>query len=150
MKEVFKTRINFGSYIWGIAMIIFIVVISYEGLEKGLYTGTLLMFLVFALTWYFTFFYKRYWIEDNKLFIKSIWGIKSVNIMSVRKLETEKVDWFRTMRLTILRPYRKGIILHYNFADDVFIDPENAAQFIDKLKQIAPKIHIIEGNVNGK
>ncbi|WP_286843160.1 MULTISPECIES: PH domain-containing protein [Sphingobacterium] len=144
MREVFKTHIHFGSYIWGVVVIIFIAGISYEDLQRGLYTGALLLFVVFALTWYFTFFFKRYWIEDNKLFIKSISGTKSVDIISIRKLETEKVDWFGTMRLTILRPYRKGMILHYNVIDDIFVDPENPTQFIDKLKQIAPSINVIE------
>lgn len=92
----------------------------------------------------FYIFFKRYWIEDNKLFIKSISGTKSVDIISIRKLETEKVDWFGTMRLTILRPYRKGMILHYNVIDDIFVDPENPTEFIDKLKQIAPSINVIE------
>ncbi|WP_394676325.1 PH domain-containing protein [uncultured Sphingobacterium sp.] len=145
MREVFKTQINFGSYIWGAAMIIFIVMLSYGGLEKGLYLGTLLLFGVFAITWYFTFFYKRYWIEGDKLFIKTVSGTKSVDITSIRKLETDKVDWFGTMRLTILRPYRKGMVLHYNKIDDIFVDPENPTEFIDKLKQIAPNIDVIVG-----
>jgi len=145
MREVFKTQINFGSYIWGAAMIIFIVMLSYGGLEKGLYLGTLLLFGVFAITWYFTFFYKRYWIEGDKLFIKTVSGTKSVDITSIRKLETDKVDWFGTMRLTILRPYRKGMVLHYNKIDDIFVDPENPTEFIDKLKQIAPNIDVIAG-----
>lgn len=145
MREVFKTQINFGSYIWGVAMIIFIVMLFYGGLEKGLYLGTLLLFGVFAITWYFTFFYKRYWIEGDKLFIKTVSGTKSVDITSIRKLETDKVDWFGTMRLTILRPYRKGMVLHYNKIDDIFVDPENPAEFIDKLKQIAPNIDVIAG-----
>ncbi|WP_312335507.1 hypothetical protein [Sphingobacterium sp.] len=145
MKEVFKTHIKFGSYIWGIATILIIVMLSYEGLEKGLYLGTLLLLGVFALTWYFTFFYKRYWIEGDKLFIKTVSGTKSVDITSIRKLETDKVDWFGTMRLTIIRPYRKGMLLHYNLADDLFVDPENPTQFIDKLKQIAPNIDVIKG-----
>lgn len=145
MREVFKTQINFGSYIWGVAMIIFIVMLSYGGLEKGLYLGTLLLFGVFAITWYFTFFYKRYWIEGDKLFIKTVSGTKSVDVTSIRKLETDKVDWFGTMRLTILRPYRKGMVLHYNKIDDIFVDPENPTEFIDKLKQIAPNIDVIAG-----
>ncbi|MGJ1237259.1 MULTISPECIES: hypothetical protein [Sphingobacterium] len=145
MREVFKTQINFGSYIWGVAMIIFIVMLSYGGLEKGLYLGTLLLFGVFAITWYFTFFYKRYWIEGDKLFIKTVSGTKSVDITSICKLETDKVDWFGTMRLTILRPYRKGMVLHYNKIDDIFVDPENPTEFIDKLKQIAPNIDVIAG-----
>ncbi|MGE8428745.1 MAG: hypothetical protein ACN6O7_12740 [Sphingobacterium sp.] len=56
MREVFKTHIPFGSYIWGVVVIIFIAGISYEDLQRGLYTGALLLFAVFALTWYFTFF----------------------------------------------------------------------------------------------
>jgi hypothetical protein len=119
--------------------------LSYGGLEKGLYLGTLLLFGVFAITWYFTFFYKRYWIEGDKLFIKTVSGTKSVDITSIRKLETDKVDWFGTMRLTILRPYRKGMVLHYNKIDDIFVDPENPTEFIDKLKQIAPNIDVIVG-----
>ncbi len=145
MREVFKTHISFGSYIWGVAMTIFIVMLSYEGLEKGLYLGTLLLFGIFAITWYFTFFYKRYWIEGDKLFIKTVFGTKSVDITSIRKLETDKVDWFGTMRLTILRPYRKGLVLHYNKIDDIFVDPESPTEFIEKLKQIAPNIDVIAG-----
>ncbi|GAA0881415.1 hypothetical protein GCM10009120_00110 [Sphingobacterium siyangense subsp. cladoniae] len=145
MRKVFKTHINFGSYIWGGAMIIFIVMLSYEGLEKGLYLGTLFLFGVFAITWYFTFFYKRYWIEGDKLFIKTVSGTTSVDITSIRKLETDKVDWFGTMRLTILRPYRKGMVLHYNKIDDIFVDPESPTEFIEKLKQIAPNIDVIAG-----
>ncbi|WP_367332064.1 PH domain-containing protein [Sphingobacterium multivorum] len=143
MRKIFKTHINLGSYIWGLAMIIFIVMLSYEGLKKGLYLGTLLLFGVFAITWYFTFFYKRYWIEGDKLFIKTVSGTKTVDITSIRKLETDKVDWFGTMRLTILRPYRKGMVLHYNKIDDIFVDPENPTEFIDKLKQITPNIDVI-------
>ncbi|MBB1644181.1 PH domain-containing protein [Sphingobacterium sp. UME9] len=144
MREVFKTHIPFGSYIWGTVVIIFIAVISYDGLYRGLYTGTLLLFAVFALTWYFTFFFKRYWIEDNKLFIKSIWGTESVDVNSIRKVETDKVFWFGAMKFTVLRPYRRGMILHYNVIDDIFVDPENPTQFIDKLRQIAPNIKVIE------
>ncbi|KKO92893.1 MULTISPECIES: PH domain-containing protein [Sphingobacterium] len=144
MREVFKTHIPFGSYIWGTGAIIFIAMISYEDLHRGLYTGALLLFAVFALTWYFTFFYKRYWIEDNKLFIKSIWGTDSVDVNSIRKVETDKVFWFGSMRFTVLRPYRKGMILHYNVIDDIFIDPENPTEFIDKLRQIEPNIKVVE------
>ncbi|MGF7025882.1 hypothetical protein [Sphingobacterium sp. HSC-15S19] len=145
MKEVFNTHIPFGSYIWGAGMIIFIAMVSYGDLEQGLYTGALLLFLVFALTWYFTFFYKRYWIEDNKLFIKSIWGTDSVEVNSMRKVEADKVFWFGSMRFTVLRPYRRGMILHYNVIDDIFVDQENPTEFIDKLRQIAPSIDVIEG-----
>lgn len=119
MKEFFNTHIPFGSYIWGTGMIIFIAMVSYGDLEQGLYTGALLLFAVFALTWYFTFFYKRYWIEDNKLFIKSICGTESVDVNSIRKVETDKVFWFGSMRFTVLRPYRRGMILHYNVIDDI-------------------------------
>jgi len=45
MKKVFKTHINFGSYIWGIVVIIFIGVLLFEALEKERYIGTLLFFL---------------------------------------------------------------------------------------------------------
>ncbi|WP_454881738.1 PH domain-containing protein [Sphingobacterium detergens] len=145
MKEIFNIHIPFGSYIWGAGMIIFIAMISYGGMEKGLYSGALLLFAVFVLTWYLTFFFKRYWIEDNKLFIKSIWGTKSVDVNSIRKVEADKAFWFGSMRFTVLRPYRRGMILHYNEIDDIFVDPENPTQFIDKLKQIAPNIDVIEG-----
>lgn len=142
MKEIFNTYIPFGSYIWGVGMIIFIVTVCYGDLEQGLYTGTLLLLGVFGLTWYFTFFFKRYWIEDKKLFIKSIWGTESVDINSIRKIEMDKIFWFGGMRLTFLRPYRKGIILHYNLADDLFVDPENVSDFIEKLQHISPGIEI--------
>lgn len=118
--------------------------LSYDGLYRGLYTGALLLFSVFALTWYFTFFFKRYWIEDNKLFIKSIWGTESVDVNSIRKVETDKVFWFGATKFTVLRPYRRGMILHYNVIDNIFVDPENPTQFIDKLRQIAPNIKVVE------
>ncbi|MGJ1229040.1 hypothetical protein ACR78H_26160 [Sphingobacterium siyangense] len=141
MKTVFNTHIPFGSYIWGAGMIIFIAMVSYGDLEQGLYTGALLLFAVFALTWYFTFFYKRYWIEDNKLFIKSIWGTDSFDVNSIRIVEADKVFWFGAMKFTVLRPYRRGMILHYNVIDDIFVDPENPTQF---LKQTTPNIVIVE------
>ncbi|QQT64192.1 hypothetical protein I6I97_10630 [Sphingobacterium multivorum] len=142
MKEIYKTNITLGSYIWGIAMIGFIIMLSYEGIEQGLYMGTLFLFLILAVTWYFTFFFNRYWIEGDDLFIRNISGTKSVNIKTIRRLERNKVDWFGTMRLTILRPYRKGMILHYNQIDNLFICPEKPAEFIGKLQLISPSIEI--------
>lgn len=144
MKETYKTNITLGSYIWGVAMIGFIIMLSYEGIEQGLYMGTLFLFLILAVTSYFTFFFNRYWIDGDMLFIRSISGTKSVNISTIRKLEKNKVDWFGTMRLTILRPYRKGMILHYNQFDDLFICPEKPLEFIGELKQINPSIEIIK------
>jgi len=57
MKKVFKTHINFGSYIWGIVVIIFIGVLLFEALEKERYIGTLLLFGICVSIWYFTFFF---------------------------------------------------------------------------------------------
>jgi hypothetical protein len=37
------------------------------------------------------------------------------------------------------------MVLHYNKIDDIFVDPENPTEFIDKLKQIAPNIDVIAG-----
>jgi len=65
------------------------------------------------------------------------------NITMIRKLENDKVDWFWTMRLTILRPYGKGMILHYNQFDDLFIYPEKPLEFIYELQKINPSIEII-------
>ncbi|WP_282636405.1 hypothetical protein [Sphingobacterium thalpophilum] len=144
MKEIYKTNISLGSYIWGVAMIGFIIMLSYEGIEQGLYLGTLFLFLILAITWYFTFFFNRYWIEGDKLLIRSISGTRSLNITTIRGLEKDKVDWFGTMRLTILRPYRKGMILHYNQFDDLFIYPEKPTEFIGKLQLINPSIEIIK------
>lgn len=106
--------------------------------------GTLFLFLILAVTCYFTFFFNQYWIEGDDLFIRSISGTKSLNITTIRRLERDKVDWFGTMRLTILRPYRKGMILHYNQFDDLFICPEKPLEFIGELKQINPSIEIIK------
>ena len=33
MKQTYKTNITLGSYIWGVAMIGFIIMLSYEGIE---------------------------------------------------------------------------------------------------------------------
>jgi hypothetical protein len=118
--------------------------VSYEGLEQGRYMSSAIFLSILALTWYFTFFFKRFWIEEDRLFIRSISGTKAVDIKSIRKLETDTFDWVGAFRLTVLRPYRKGLLLHYNQIDNIFVHPENAPDFIEKLRQISPSIEIIE------
>lgn len=142
MKEIYRTNITLASYIRGVAMTVFIIILSYESIEKGLYMGALFLLLILAVTWYFTFFFNRYWIEGDDLFIRSISGTKSLNNTTFRRLERDEVDWFGTMRLTILRPYRKGMILHYNQIDNLFICPEKPTEFIGKLQLINPSVGI--------
>ncbi|MDM1293523.1 PH domain-containing protein [Sphingobacterium sp. N143] len=145
MKQIFKTNISLGSYIWGMAMVACIVILGYNGMSQGLYLGTALLFSILVLSWYFTFFFKRYWIQGDKLFIRSISGTKSIAINAIRKLETDQTGWLGTMGLNILSPYRKGIMLYYNQIENLFIYPEKSAEFIDKLQQIKPSIEIIKG-----
>lgn len=145
MKKVFKTHINFGSYIWGIVVIIFIGVLLFEALGKERYIGTLLLYGICVSIWYFTFFFKRYWIEGHNLFIKTISSVRSIDIRSIHKLETNKVDWFGSMGFTVLKPYRRGMVLRYNVVDHVFVDPKNAIEFINELKQITPNIDVVQG-----
>jgi len=44
MKETYKTNITLASYIRGVAMTVFIIILSYESIEKGLYMGALFFY----------------------------------------------------------------------------------------------------------
>ncbi len=37
------------------------------------------------------------------------------------------------------------MVLRYNVVDHVFVDPENAIEFINELKHITPNIDVVQG-----
>ena len=82
----------------------------------------------------------KYYIEDSILVCQILFYKYKVTIETIRKIEYNHTVFVSTT--TKLGWDNKGLIVHFNKFDDIFISPENKEQFITQLLEINPNIEI--------
>ena len=83
----------------------------------------------------------RYKIKDNQMhyYCGPIRG--KINIQSIRKIEHLKTCY----TYSLLKPALgiKGLVIHYNQFDDVYISPKEKEKFVAELLKINPNITVL-------
>ncbi len=105
--------------------------------DKFSWTFSLLILIPIALM-AFNYF-STYYIIKNKLLIYRSGLIKgSIPIDEIREVEPDKTLWAG------LKPAlaSKGILIHYNKFDEIYVAPINNAVFISELSKLNPNIKI--------
>lgn len=135
----YQTKINYKSFIWLFAIISLNILLVYDKIIEGKFTGLLILLSGTAIIWYFTFIYPSIKVDGNSLILKSTLGKNVIDINSIHKIERNQ----NTVSLPINNPYQKGITIHYNQYDDIFIAPKEESDLIAEIRKINPNIEVI-------
>ena len=83
----------------------------------------------------------KYTIRENQLYYASGIIRGKINIASIHKLE-HVTTWHGT---SLLKPAlgTKGLTVHYNKFDDIYISPKEKEKFIAELLKINPEIDVV-------
>lgn len=141
VMTVFRVRQGKESYIWFFAVCVLIAAIRFSSINNGVYLSTAIALFILALIWYSVFYYSKYKISDNKLLVKAIEGKKTIDVKNIRKVEKGNSIWTSGW-FYFWYPYQKGLNIHYNKYDEIFINPEQQDEFIAKLLDINPLIEV--------
>lgn len=139
--SVFKVNIGKESYIWAIVSLALLTFLSYESISEGRYLSSATILLIISLIWYFSFFYPKYTVNNDELVIAALLEKRAIAIKSITKIENGNSIWTSGWSY-FWYPYQKGLNIHYNKYDEIFINPEQQDEFIAKLIAINPSIEI--------
>ena len=115
------------TILWTVDITAFYVVIGINTIVLGLLTWLILQ--------------TNYAIDSKNLLWKSGPFKGIININSIKKIEFHKGIFVPVLWKPALSHI--GLIITYNNYDDIYISPENRAEFAQKLTQINPKINLI-------
>jgi hypothetical protein len=135
----YSPKIGKGAYIWLLSIITLLTFNYYENINKGLFLGALISTLFLGLIWYIIFIFPKYHITDGSLLLSNFLEKKTISIHEIRKIERNQIRGI----YPILNPYQKGLVIHFNKYDDVFINPRSTDSFIRDLLEINPDLEII-------
>ncbi len=131
--QKFKSTIEWKIFL---TVLIFIGIFSIIMIYKQIWVGLTINIIVFAFIFYILFF-TCYILKNNELIIKSgFFILKTIRISSIHKI----VDTDKSIGNTT--PSQHRIIIYYNEKDSVLISPINKTEFLNRLRQINPKINI--------
>lgn len=126
---------------WAIAIGLFIVIFikKPDAQEPSIYIfNTIMITIVLALVW--ILLDTKYLLKENKIFYNSGPFRGSIAIDSIKKI---------THHSGIIVPVTfkpalntKGLIIHYNSFDDIYISPKQEDLFLEELLKINPNIEI--------
>jgi hypothetical protein len=126
---------------WIIAFGLFIVIFikKPDAQEPSIYIfNTIMITIVLALVW--ILLDTKYLLKENKIFYNSGPFRGSIAIDSIKKI---------THHSGIIVPVTfkpalntKGLIIHYNSFDDIYISPKQEDLFLEELLKINPNIEI--------
>jgi uncharacterized membrane protein YeaQ/YmgE (transglycosylase-associated protein family) len=80
-----------------------------------------------------------YDIKEDQLLCKTLFFNKKLTIDSIRKIDVGN-SLYAGMKMSLAL---KGIIIHFNKYDEIYISPENQEEFVQHLVKINPQIEII-------
>lgn len=104
--------------------------LQFIAISYGLLT---LLFILIQKTTYYS-------IKNGYFNYSSIFLLKgAINIENIHKLEVNKTSWVGNKPATAT----KGIIIHYNKYDDVYISPESNDDLVKELLKINPNIEVV-------
>lgn len=135
----YSTKIGKGAYVWLLCIITLLIFNYYENINKGLFLGALLSTLFLGFIWYVIFIFPKYQIADDSLLLNNFLEKKAISIHAIRKVEQNQIRGI----YPILNPYQKGLVIHFNKYDEVFINPRSTDSFIRDLLEINPDLEII-------
>lgn len=85
-----------------------------------------------------TLFRTDYRIEGDQLFYRTGFFRGSVAILTIRKIERNQTLWAGYKAAAATR----GLVIHYNQFDDLYVTPQREDDFLTSLKRINPAIEI--------
>lgn len=83
-------------------------------------------------------FQTDYRIEADTLYYRSGFFRGKVSISSIRKIERNHTLWAGYKAAAATR----GLVIHYNRFDDLYVTPEAEAEFLQALREINPRIEM--------
>ncbi len=137
-KRDYKTFININLYL--IPVIVLIFLITYfqnkpllDATKASALTWGLCMSIIylFAIT-------TSYSLDEKYLRYKSGFVIGKIEISKISKLSVNQTMYVGLKPATS----SKGIIIHYNKFDEIYISPQNNEEFVKELTNINPNINI--------
>ena len=143
MKVFFSSKSYFTLVLmWTIAIGLFIVIFikKPDAQEPSIYIfDTIMITIVLALVW--ILLDTKYLLKENKIFYNSGPFRGSIAIDSIKKI---------THHSGIIVPVTfkpalntKGLIIHYNSFDDIYISPKQEDLFLEELLKVNPNIEVI-------
>ncbi|GEM62388.1 hypothetical protein SF1_03700 [Sphingobacterium faecium NBRC 15299] len=137
--KIYRPKIYGGTYIWLLIILAIFIFNSYGNINKGLYLGALLSTVFLGFIWYVVFIFPRYSIIDKSLNLNNFLEKKTISIPSIRKIERNQTRGL----YPFFNPYQKGLVVHFNIYDDVFINPNSEDTFLQEILKVNPTIEII-------
>jgi len=137
--KIYRPKINGGTYIWLLIILAIFIFNSYGNINKGLYLGALLSTLFLGFIWYVVFIFPKYSIIDKSLNLNNFLEKKTISIPSIRKIERNQTRGL----YPFFNQYQKGLVVHFNIYDDVFINPNSEDTFLQEILKVNPTIEII-------
>ncbi|MEN5233684.1 PH domain-containing protein [Sphingobacterium faecium] len=137
--KIYRPKIYGGTYIWLLIILAIFIFNSYGNINKGLYLGALLSTAFLGFIWYVVFIFPRYSIIDKSLNLNNFLEKKTISIPSIRKIERNQTRGL----YPFFNPYQKGLVVHFNIYDDVFINPNSEDTFLQEILKVNPTIEII-------
>jgi hypothetical protein len=143
MKVFFSSKSYFTlALMWTIALGLFIVIFikKPDAQEPSIYIFNAIMItIVLALVW--ILLDTKYILKENKIFYNSGPFRGSIAIDSIKKI---------THHSGIIVPVTfkpalntKGLIIHYNSYDDIYISPKQEDLFLEELLKVNSNIEVI-------
>ncbi len=122
----------------GLSIVIFIK--KPEAQEPSIYIFNVIMItIVLALVW--ILLDTKYLLKENKIFYNSGPFRGAIAIDSIKKIE-------RHSGLIVPVTFKpalntKGLIIHYNSFDDIYISPKQEESFLEEILKVNPNIEVI-------
>ena len=143
MKTFTSSKNSYSTaLLWLIAIGLFIVIFikKPEAQEPSIYIfNVITITIVLTLVW--ILLDTKYILKENKIFYNSGPFRGSIAIDSIKKI---------THHSGIIVPVTfkpalntKGLIIHYNSFDDIYISPKQEDLFLEELLKVNPKIKVI-------
>jgi hypothetical protein len=142
--KLFASSKNYYStaLMWGIAIGLLVVVFikKPDAQEPSIYIFNAIMItIVLALVW--ILLDTKYILKEKKIFYNSGPFRGAIAIDSIKKIERHS----GLMVPVTFKPAlnTKGLIIHYNSFDDIYISPKQEDFFLEELLKVNPNIEII-------
>jgi hypothetical protein len=141
--KIFTSSKNYYSVgiIWVIAIGLFIVLFikKPDAQEPSIYIFyAIILTIVASLIW--ILLDTKYILKENKIFYNSGPFRGSIAIDSIKKIEHHSGLIVPVIYKPALNT--KGLIIHYNSFDDIYISPNNEELFLEELLNVNPDIEI--------
>lgn len=145
MLTIFKSKVD---WFFKIVLIVIPIIISvgayFMSLDPSVGKAELFSFIGIFLIIYclllLLLIKTDYVISNEKLFCRSGFFKKDFEISSIRKIE-KSVSLYVGWKLGLAL---RGIVIHYNKFDELYISPENENEFIETLLKVNPDIQVIK------